>query len=151
MESIFLPYCWVCKKRFTDSNPPGPANKEVHHVIPRQAGGVKGPTVTICETHHGALHKIALRMKSGKPYFDLLVGDSPEEKQTVIWLASRVHMAFEAVKNDPNKKVVVVIGLNAAQQQMIDRLRVVYPSLKSREALFNLALQNLYNKHFIQE
>jgi hypothetical protein len=148
MDSIVLPHCWVCEKRFTDASPPGPANKEIHHIIPRQAGGSDGPTVTICDGHHAALHKIALRMKSGKPHFDLLVGDTPPQKQKVLWLASRVHIAFEAVKNDPNKKVVVVMGLNAQQQLMIDRLKKVYPTLKSREAIFNLALQNLYNRHF---
>ena len=150
MDSIVLPCCWVCEKRFTDSNPPGPANKEVHHIIPRQAGGTDGPTVTICDTHHAALHKIALRMKSKKPFHDLIVGDTSVQKQKVIWLASRVHMAFEAAAGDPNKKVVVVMGLNARQQQQIDRLKAVYPSLKSREAIFNLALQNLYAKHFTE-
>jgi hypothetical protein len=150
MDSISLPHCWVCDKRFTDSNPPGPENKEVHHIIPRAAGGSDGPTVTICDGHHKALHKIALRLTSGKPYFDLLVGDSPEQKQKVLWLASRVHYAFQAVKGDPNKKVVVVMGLDAKQQLMIDKLKVVYPSLKSREAIFNLALQNLYNKSFVE-
>lgn len=150
MDSIQLPHCWVCEKRFTDANPPGPANKEVHHIIPQQAGGKDGPTVTICDGHHAALHKIALRMKSNKPFFDLLVGNTTEQKQKVLWLASRVHLAFEAVKNDPNKKVVVVMGLNAKQQLMLDRLKKVYPALKSRESLFTLALENLYNKHFLE-
>ena len=150
MQSIILPHCWVCKARFTTSDPPGPANMESHHIIPRQAGGADGPQVTICDVHHTKLHKIALRMSSGKPYFDLLVGDLGEARKKVIWLASRVYMAFEAVKNDPNKKKVAVISLDGRKQEMIERLKKVYPTLKSREAILELALQHLYSKHFTE-
>lgn len=148
MDSITLPHCWCCGVRFQDSTPPGPANKEVHHVIPRQAGGTDGPTVTICEKHHASLHKIALRLKTQKSYHDLLVGDTPECQQIVLWLATKVFNAFEAVKNDPNKKAMAMVTLDLQHVVMVERLKKVYPKARSREAILTLALEHFYRKHF---
>jgi hypothetical protein len=150
MDSIYLPHCWVCGVRFTDSRPPGPANREEHHIIPRQAGGSDGPTVSLCDGHHTCLHKIALCLKSKRPYFDLVTGESDDSKKKLYWLATTVFNAFEATKNDPNKQVMTLMSLDRRQQIMIDRLRGVYPRLKSREALINLALESLYKKHFTE-
>jgi hypothetical protein len=150
MDSITLPFCWVCGVRFTDSLPPGPANKEVHHIIPRAAGGSDGPTVTICETHHGKLHKIANCMSSGKPHFSFVSDETPEQKQKLYWLASRVFNAFQLTDDDPNKQVMVIMNLDRKQQLMIDRLRKVYPKARGREALLAFALDSLYSKHFLQ-
>ena len=147
-DSIVLDHCWICGTRFTDSKPPGPANKETHHIIPRQAGGTDGPTVDICDRHHTMLHKIANRLSSGKPHFDLVTGETPAQKQKVYWLATRVFDAFQAVKNDPNKKVMTILTLDKKQQHQIHLLQKVYPKAKSREALFMLALEALYKKHF---
>ena len=150
MDHLFLQHCWVCETRFNTADPPGPANEERHHIIPKQAGGTDGPQVSLCENHHAKLHKIALRLKSKKPYFEFLVGESDERKQKLLWLASRVFNAFELTSGDPNKKVAVVLALDAQHQQMIDKLKKLYPSLKSREAILNLALENLYRKHFLE-
>lgn len=149
VDHIVLPHCWVCGARFTDSNPPGPANKEVHHIIPRQAGGTDGPTVTLCDGHHAKLHKIASCMSSGKPHFDLVTDEGPEQKKRLYWLASRVYNAFQLVKDDPNKLVMVIMTLDQKQQHMIETLRKIYPKAKSREALLNYALENLWRKHFL--
>lgn len=150
MESLVLDYCYVCGTRFTDVRPPGTANREEHHIIPRQAGGADGPTVSLCDGHHAVLHKIASRMSSGKPHFDLVTGESDANKQKLYWLASRVYNAFQLVKNDPNKKVMVIMTLDRKQQTVIDQLSKIYPRAKSREAVLTLALESLYKKHFIQ-
>jgi hypothetical protein len=150
MEHIFLSHCWVCEVRFNTADPPGPANEERHHIIPRQAGGTDGPQVSLCDVHHTKLHKIALRLKSKKPYFEFLVGESDPRKQKLLWLASRVYNAFELTSGDPNKKVAVVLALDSKSQAMIDKLKKVYPNLRSREAILNLALTSLYNKHFLE-
>jgi hypothetical protein len=150
MESIKLPYCWVCEVRFVDSIPPGPMLREEHHVIPRKAGGEDGPTVSICDTHHTKLHKIALRLASKKQYFEFLVGESAPRQKKLLWLASQVYNAFELTKNDPNKQVSVLFVLDAQHKAMIDKLKKVYPALKSREAILDLALSNLYRKHFLE-
>jgi hypothetical protein len=150
MESIYLPHCWVCGIRFTDSRPPGPGNKETHHIIPRRAGGTDGPTVDLCDKHHACLHKIALAISSKRPYFDYVTGESDANKKKLYWLASQVYNAFEATKNDPNKSVIAMVEFDKRQQIMIDRLRSVFPQIKSREALINLALEALYKKHFTE-
>lgn len=147
-KSIYLPHCWVCSARFTDSRPPGPANREEHHIVPRQAGGTDGPTVSLCDGHHACLHKIALRLKSKRPYFDLVTEEPDEAKKKLYWLATVVFNAFEATRDDPNKIVMSMMALDRKQQLMIERLRQVYPKVKSREALINLAIESLYRKHF---
>jgi hypothetical protein len=61
-----------------------------------------------------------------------------------------VFNAFEATRDDPNKLVMAMMALDRKQQLMIERLRQVYPKIKSREALINLALESLYRKHFTE-
>jgi len=146
MDSIVLDHCWVCRSKFVGCG--GSANREEHHIVPRAAGGSDGPTVSLCDGHHTCLHKIALSIKSKKPYFQLLLGEPDEAKQKILWLATRVFNAFEAVKNDPNKRVVVILTLDRKKQHQLEVLKKVYPSLRSREALINLALDNLYRRHF---
>jgi hypothetical protein len=143
-----LDHCWVCSARFTDCFPPGPANREEHHIIPRQAGGTDGPVVSLCDGHHTMLHKIAMRLSSGKPHFDLVTGETDDRKKKIYWLATRVYNAFQAVSGDPNKKVMVLLELDRDQQERIAKLRKVYPKVTSREELFDLAIRSLYSKHF---
>jgi hypothetical protein len=150
MDSITLPYCWICEQRFVDSVPPGPMLREEHHIIPRKAGGEDGPLVSLCDSHHAKLHKIANRLSSKKPYFDLLHGESPERQKKLLWLASRVFNAFEATRDDPNKAVSVLLTLDKGMQAKFDLLRKVYPQLKSREALVIFAINSLYQKHFLE-
>jgi hypothetical protein len=145
---MIFDHCWICSVRFTDAKPAGPANRENHHIIPRQAGGADGPQVSLCENHHGKAHKIAMRMSSNKPYFDLLSGEPDAAKQKLLWLASRIFTAFEAVKGDPNKKVMVVMTLDRKKQKQLQMLQKVYPQAKSREAIYDLALQSLFNRNF---
>jgi hypothetical protein len=146
-KSIVLDHCWVCGVRFTDALPPGPELREDHHVIPRRAGGEDGPTCSVCERHHGILHKIANHLSSGKPYFHLIEGHTTEQKKKLYWLASRVYNAFQAVSGDPNKQVVAMIVLSRQEQEMIDVLKKIYPKLRSRESVINFAVQSLYKRH----
>jgi len=150
VKHTLLPHCWVCGKRFLDSTPPGIAVKEIHHIVPQQAGGTDGPTVTLCNEHHDKAHRIALRLgaKKPKPYFDLLTGEPDMCRSRLLWLATVISNAFAAVANDPNKKINVVLVLTRKEQLIIDRLKKVYPSHKSRADIFMLALENLYRKTF---
>jgi hypothetical protein len=61
-----------------------------------------------------------------------------------------VFNSFEATRDDPNKIVMSMMALDRRQQLMIERLRQVYPKIRSREALLNLALESLYKKHFTE-
>lgn len=149
--TIQLPHCWVCGTRFVSADPPGTADKEEHHVIPRQAGGSDGPTVSLCGKHHAALHRIAERLETKKPYFVFLQGEPQEAQRKIMWLATKAYNAFAATKDDPNKHAMVLISLDARQQQMIDSLKRVFPKARSREAIYNLALERLYSAHFNPE
>lgn len=51
-KSILLPNCWVC---------PSKDGLNDHHVIPQAYGGVNGPQVTLCATHHTFIHTLSLR------------------------------------------------------------------------------------------
>lgn len=148
IKSMFLPHCWVCERRFIDSNPPGHVTRNDHHIVPKAAGGVDGPQVSLCSDHHDALHKIALRLAAKKPYFDLVNEETDDQKKKLYWLATVVHNAFAATKNDPNKKVAAIVELDRKQQDMITQLMNVYPQAKSREAILALALEALFSKHF---
>ena len=149
--TIQLPYCWVCGGRFVDSQPPGPLNREEHHVIPRAAGGVDGPTVSLCDRHHTALHKIEGCLTANKPYFIFLQNESKEAQRKLMFLATRAFNAFAGTRGDPNKQAMVLITLDAQRQQMVTRLQKVYPKARSREALFNLALDALHARHINDE
>lgn len=150
MKSMHLPHCWVCQRRFTDVDPPGPENREEHHIIPRQAGGLHGPTVSLCERHHGILHKIAANMnsKNPKPYGHLVADLDPEQQKKILWLSATAANAFKMTKDDPNKKRVVVLTLNPQLDAMLKRLQSIYPQLRSREQVLQVAVESLYNKHF---
>lgn len=150
MQHIHQDHCWVCSVRFQDASPPGPAPKERHHIIPRQAGGIDGPTVDLCGDHHTMLHKIANRLSSGRPHFDLVTGETDDSKKKIYWLATCVYNAFQATSKDPNKKVMVLVTLDQNQQKIMQALAKVYPNLKSREAIFDYAIKSLYAKHFME-
>lgn len=148
IQSMIRDDCWVCGVRFSDARPPGQANKERHHIIPRKAGGENGPTVDICDHHHTMLHKVALRLKSGKPHFDLVRGEQGQRLEKILWLATQVHNAFQAVANDPNKQVTEILSLNKRDREVVQAIQRIYPQLKSRRAVFMFALRSLYSKHF---
>ena len=80
-----------------------------HHVIPQAFGGANGPTVDLCSNDHNLLHSVALCMTGSKPYEQLLTGLVGNHKAQILWLASRVALAYEATKNDPNKRVSVTV------------------------------------------
>ncbi|QBX06576.1 hypothetical protein H1O16_gp163 [Burkholderia phage BcepSaruman] len=151
VKHVILEYCYVCEQRFTDSVPPGPASREVHHVVPRNFGGTDGPTVTLCADHHNRVHAIALRLQSGKPHFDLLKGEPAKAATRLLELATVVYNAWAATKGDPNKPALVMLRLTGKQKAMVDRLKKVYPKCKSRESILYLALENMYRRNFGNE
>jgi len=118
IPSQILPHCWICGKRFTDSG--GTALREDHHLIPRAYGGVDGPVVSLCDSHHTKLHKIAVRILANKTYADLV--EKADYDQKLLWLASLVVKASRAAKLDPNKKAEVGASLTGEQQTKLDAL-----------------------------
>lgn len=146
-SSIVLDHCWVCEARFIGTG--GLEMREDHHVVPRAYGGVDGPTITLCTGHHTKLHEIAKCLIKGRSHFHLLHGEDQTQIKKLLYLANAVYSAELATRNDPNKAASVMLTLNARHKHMVDSLKKVFPQAKSREAVFLIALEALYHKHFI--
>lgn len=142
--TIKLPYCWVCGRYFIETG--GDAQCEHHHVVPKAAGGVDGPTVSICTDHHSLLHNIATAMSSGRSWFKLLQHEQDlDRKRKILYLAETVHNSFKAIENDPNRRVLCTISLDVQHAQMIDFIKKIRGS-KSREQVILLAIELLYRQ-----
>lgn len=139
-EHVFLPHCWVCQTKF------GPSMKEErHHLIPRAYGGVDGPQVSLCDSHHTALHNIALRLYAARTFTDLLTHDR-EQDAKLIYLAKVVYDARMLTENDPNKRRVEVVPLSGDNFKKLVKLKTVYK--ESRSNTIERAIKQLYSRHF---
>lgn len=147
MRSIRLPYCWICKSRFLDAEPPGNANKEEHHVVPRAYGGLDGPTVSLCDSHHTAIHKVALLIEAGKPYLEFTKNLDQEQLKKLLYLATVIVNAKLKTLNDPNKYSMVLVKLDRDLSEKVDKLQKIYRV--SRDNLVRLSIDSLYKKHFM--
>lgn len=147
-ETITLGHCWVCGTRFNDVVPPGPAQREEHHVVPQAYGGTDGPTVSLCDGHHTAIHKIAVALRHNKPHHQFLGTYDRTQIAKLEYLAEVIQRAEERTRNDPNKRTSVVLGLDAETRAMLDALGGVYPQCRGRAALIRTAIRNLYLQHF---
>ena len=147
-QSISLPHCWICSARFIEAG--GTEQCHHHHVIPQAFGGTDGPTVSLCDSHHNKLHRIAICLKSEKSYFSVITGEDSAHVQKLLYLANAVHNAELATRNDPNKAASAMVSLDARHKAMIDKLKTINPKLRSREAVLICALESLYARHFVQ-
>lgn len=142
-EHMFLDHCWVCKQKFGHS-----VKQQDHHIIPRAYGGTDGPQVSLCSAHHTALHEIALKLYSKKPYFDFLTRD-PAQDQKLLWLASTAYNARLLTENDPNKKPLLVESISKETMSKLKALKTIYPKT-SRAKLLEAAVNALYSRHFLK-
>lgn len=140
-KHVFLDHCWVCKTPFDSST-----KEHRHHLIPQAYGGVDGPQVSLCDSHHSALHEIALRLYTGKPYYQLVTRD-PDKDERLLYLAQVAYNARLATENDPHKKKVIVLSLTGETFLRLKKLKGVYPKL-SQQSLVVASINMLYNKHF---
>lgn len=149
IRSMTLPHCWVCGTRFVDVPNPGPAMREEHHIIPQAYGGTDGPTVSLCDGHHTALHRIAVALKGGKPYQHFLGTYDPIQISKLLYLATRVQEAEERTRNDPNKRSSVAVTIDSDVRRKLQALAPLYPAAKGRAALIRTAINALYSSHFM--
>ena len=140
------PACWVCGVRFKNSKPPGVANREEHHIWPRNAGGDEGPLVALCDTHHATLHKIAERLHRKAKFPDLLIGEDKERATKLIWLGAQVVKAEQSVADDPNKLLRNSVQLTQVETKMVERLQSV--TGKTRSEVLRAGLIVLYRQFF---
>lgn len=126
----------------------GDVQTHLHHVIPRAFGGEKGPTVALCTNDHNLLHNVALCLTGKRSHSDLVAGLVGTHKQNVMWLATRVAVAFEATKNDPNKRVQVSFILSAKKAAKLDSLMKIF-NVGSRQAAVERLIHDAHSKHFL--
>lgn len=120
-----------------------------HHVIPQAFGGVNGPTVELCTNDHNLLHSVAVCMTGKKPYGHLIADLETEHKTQILWLASRVAIAYEATKNDPNKRVTVTVVLPAKLAKKLDDLMKIF-NVTSRPATIERLIRDAHSKNFLK-
>lgn len=138
--------CWVCGARFRCATPPGPANLEQHHVVPRNAGGLDGPVVNLCDTHHGVAHKLAQALRRKADTSRLLLGSAESGQKRLLWLAAVILRAEDSVAEDPSKMYGAGLKLNA---DGLARLAALQKALgKSRQEVLEIGLNLLYQVTF---
>ncbi len=81
MPSIELPWCPFCGRPWS----------ERHHIVPRSAGGLKGPTVTVCGWGssagcHGLLERHCLHLRPSGDWWEWLRTDRPVNDVTALEL-----------------------------------------------------------------
>lgn len=143
LGNTFLTHCWACKTEFSSE-----LKEHRHHLVPRAYGGVDGPQVSLCDTHHTRLHEVALRLIAGKPFYDLLSKDR-EQNARVLYLAQIVVNAKLATDNDPNKAQLVVLHLRKEHKEKLKELKNVYGW--NRQRLIEFAVESLHRKHFLEK
>jgi len=142
-KTLVKDYCWVCETRFKGSRPPGPANREDHHIFPRNAGGTDGPLVSLCDTDHTNLHLIAKRLHAKKPFADILIGCTTEQARKLVWLGTKAFQAESLMAGDDNKKLQNSVKLSQQDTEILKRLQAVFPTL-SRNDIIVRGLRHLY-------
>lgn len=141
-EHTLLEHCWVCKRKF------GPSlARQDHHIIPRAFGGTDGPQVSLCDSHHFALHQIALKLYSQKSFHSFLTPD-PETNQRLLYLGSVAYNARLATENDPNKRRVEIVSLTGDTFKKLKRLQTLQSTRISRGHLIETAINQMYSRYF---
>jgi hypothetical protein len=139
-----LSYCWVCKDTFSHA-----IKREEHHVIPRAYGGENGPIVSLCDSHHTAIHEIASHLFLRKSFNHLLESDK-QKTEKLLYLANIAYNARVLVENDPNKpRVIIIQNFKGDTHTKLVKLKTLYPKL-SRSKIIEIAIQRLYNNHFLK-
>lgn len=112
MDTIKLPYCWVCKN---------PSSLHEHHVVPQAYGGRDGPTVTLCASCHNGVHHVADGRDNMQPSY-WVTHETLKKGSALVKIIkdSRVIASKSA-----NKKVQVTLELTAEQAKMLDKLKVM--------------------------
>jgi hypothetical protein len=145
-KSVILNHCWICETKFVEAG--GTEQRHDHHVFPRAYGGVDGPEVSICDAHHSAVHRIGEALIHKKPYYMYLRGESETRVKRLLFLATRIVIIYESIKNDPNKATTTAFSLSARHQKMIEDLKPVL-NVRSREQVLLRALEAAHARHFV--
>ena len=115
MQSIILPHCWVCG---------GKDGKNDHHVIPQAYGGVDGPQVTLCATHHTFIHTVALKPKYEREHLVLQHTNISERQKKLSTLVELIAKARAATKG-MEKPMMVQHKFNKERSRKLKDLKYI--------------------------
>lgn len=136
--NVRLPYCWICRGILSDSGGAQQLIRHEHHIVPRAFGGADGPTVTLCTGDHSLLHNVGLKLISNKSYFTLTSRLKPEVLERVLYLATRVKIAHDYAKGDPNKFYPIVFKLDNETKEQLDQLKNFHKATNRQDLIKSL-------------
>ena len=142
MPSFVTDSCYVCGVRFIDSEPPGSAIKELHHIVPRAYGGAQGPLVSLCATCHSKVHLLANSLPEGNP--ELLNGLNNEQQSRLAYLANVIYNSKKMAIKDINKLLPISFKISREEAQRVDLLKKVL-NVNSRREVYRIAVDRLFN------
>lgn len=110
--------CWVCEALGKSFN--------AHHIIPRNAGGTKGPQVRICSECHDGIHHVAKLGVSADDYV-LVAGaksnwKSQEARERANFLVNLIITSESLANKSTNKSVMMNLKLTGEQNQKLEYL-----------------------------
>ncbi|MFC7321174.1 HNH endonuclease [Halobacillus campisalis] len=80
--------CELCRRTLVETN--------VHHLIPKEYGGVEGPTALLCKPCHRQIHALFTNQELASFYHSLeRLADHPDMTKYLRWIK----------KQDPNKRI----------------------------------------------
>lgn len=113
MQSIILDCCWVCS---------GKDGLNDHHVIPQAYGGVDGPQVTLCATHHTFIHTVALKKPSIREHMireHTNLADCQHKLTTLVELIAKARAATKGME----KPMMVQHKFNTERSRKLKELK----------------------------
>lgn len=114
MQSIILTHCWVCKQTHGLND---------HHVLPQAYGGVHGPQVTLCATHHTLIHTVALRNHATWET-SLGTDHTPEQTKKLHELVTIIARARAATRNT-TKPLQIQHKFNTSRGVKLKELKIL--------------------------
>ena len=120
-HTLNLGHCWICLCRDSDGN-----KLHSHHCVPVASGGIDGPTVTLCSSHHSAIHDAALRCYPNRldrmnKWLEVLPV-IPGCKERFYYLVNVIIRSRDAVSEDTNKRNSVSVSLSGADNRLLNSL-----------------------------
>ena len=116
MQSILLPYCWVCGDK-TGLND--------HHVVPQAYGGRDGPQVTLCASHHTFIHTVALKPRARREHLIIEHVEGDEERQSKLTQLTEVIARARAATRSVEKPMLIQHKLNVERGRKLRELKTL--------------------------
>jgi len=125
--------CYVCTN--TDES------IHMHHIIPREYGGLNGPVVPLHANCHNRIHKLADAIKTGSDFEQSKPKFKNAREMELVIVIVRAKQAHEA---DPNRRTNYTFAMNSVENLMVERLALHWGLSKVnsiKKSIFNNYLE----------